>query len=93
MFEVHEAFAGQVLANCAALDSEYFAREVAKSSAPPVGAFPMEKTNLWGGSVSIGHPFGATGRSPTRGTSCLQVSVSWRTRQIVCAWRTESTRC
>ena len=26
-----------------------------------VGAVPMERLNLWGGSVSIGHPFGATG--------------------------------
>ena len=28
-------------------------------SAP--GEIPMEKINLWGGSVSLGHPFGATG--------------------------------
>jgi acetyl-CoA acetyltransferase len=27
----------------------------------PVGEIPMEKLNLWGGSLSIGHPFGATG--------------------------------
>ena len=26
-----------------------------------VGQLPMEKFNLWGGSLSIGHPFGATG--------------------------------
>lgn len=25
------------------------------------GAIPMEKLNLWGGSLSLGHPFGATG--------------------------------
>ncbi len=26
-----------------------------------MGAVPLEKLNLWGGSLSIGHPFGATG--------------------------------
>lgn len=26
-----------------------------------VGSIPMDKFNLWGGSLSIGHPFGATG--------------------------------
>lgn len=26
-----------------------------------VGEIPLDKLNLWGGSVSIGHPFGATG--------------------------------
>ena len=26
-----------------------------------VGEMPMDKLNLWGGSLSIGHPFGATG--------------------------------
>lgn len=30
VFEVHEAFAGQVLANCAAMDSDYFVKEVQK---------------------------------------------------------------
>ena len=28
---------------------------------PQVGSIPMDKFNLWGGSLSIGHPFGATG--------------------------------
>ena len=26
-----------------------------------VGSIPLDKLNLWGGSLSIGHPFGATG--------------------------------
>eukprot|EP00002_Diphylleia_rotans_P039474 TRINITY_DN915_c0_g1_i1.p1 TRINITY_DN915_c0_g1~~TRINITY_DN915_c0_g1_i1.p1 ORF type:complete len:447 (+),score=111.69 TRINITY_DN915_c0_g1_i1:59-1399(+) len=61
VFEIHEAFAGQVLACLNALDSEVFARDYLKRSKGKIGAVPMEKTNNWGGSLSIGHPFGATG--------------------------------
>jgi len=59
VFEFHEAFAGQILANLAALDSDYFTEKYLKGS--KVGQLPMDKFNLWGGSLSIGHPFGATG--------------------------------
>ncbi|KRX14305.1 Trifunctional enzyme subunit beta, mitochondrial [Trichinella nelsoni] len=60
VFEMHEAFAGQILANLKALDSDLFAEKfLGKSS--KVGAIPLEKLNTWGGSLSIGHPFGATG--------------------------------
>ncbi|XP_074597030.1 mitochondrial trifunctional protein beta subunit isoform X2 [Brevipalpus obovatus] len=60
VFEIHEAFAGQVLANLKALDCEWFCKEYLKRS-EKVGQIPMEKVNAWGGSLSIGHPFGATG--------------------------------
>ena len=60
VFEVHEAFAGQVLANLAAMDSESFCKDRVGVKAK-VGAIPLDKMNLWGGSVSLGHPFGATG--------------------------------
>jgi acetyl-CoA acetyltransferase family protein len=60
VFEVHEAFAGQVLAVLAALDSDAFARDKLGLS-KRVGRIDMEKLNLWGGSLSLGHPFGATG--------------------------------
>ncbi len=56
----HEAFAGQVLANLRALDSDFFAREYLGLPSK-FGAVPMDKLNLWGGSLSLGHPFGATG--------------------------------
>ncbi|KJH53045.1 acetyl-CoA C-acetyltransferase [Dictyocaulus viviparus] len=60
VFEIHEAFAGQVLANLNALDSDYFCKEhMGRSS--KFGRLPMDKINRWGGSLSIGHPFGATG--------------------------------
>lgn len=60
VFEFHEAFAGQILANLKALDSDWFAQNHMGLKSK-VGAIPMDKFNLWGGSLSIGHPFGATG--------------------------------
>lgn len=60
VIEFHEAFAGQILANLKALASDDFAKEkLGRDKA--VGEVPMDKFNLWGGSLSIGHPFGATG--------------------------------
>ena len=60
VFEYHEAFAGQLLANMNALDSEWFCQNYLGEK-EKVGRIPMEKLNNWGGSLSIGHPFGATG--------------------------------
>ncbi|RDD45855.1 Trifunctional enzyme subunit beta, mitochondrial [Trichoplax sp. H2] len=60
VFEFHEAFAGQILANLKALDSDWFAQKYMGRSTK-VGVPQLEKFNLWGGSLSIGHPFGATG--------------------------------
>ena len=60
VFELHEAFAGQVLAVQAALDSADFAKKkLGRASA--AGRIPLEKLNTLGGSLSLGHPFGATG--------------------------------
>ena len=60
VIEFHEAFAGQILANIAALASDDFAKKhLGRDKA--VGQMNMDKMNLWGGSLSIGHPFGATG--------------------------------
>ena len=61
VFEYHEAFAGQLLANMKALESDYFCKEHMGRSSGKVGSIPLEKLNNWGGSLSIGHPFGATG--------------------------------
>ena len=53
VFEIHEAFAGQILANIKAMDSESF-------DTNKIGLIPEEKLNLWGGSLAIGHPLGAS---------------------------------
>ncbi|XP_074641643.1 trifunctional enzyme subunit beta, mitochondrial-like [Tubulanus polymorphus] len=60
VFEYHEAFAGQILANMKALDSDWFSQNCMGRSGK-FGAPPTEKLNTRGGSLSIGHPFGATG--------------------------------
>ena len=58
--EIHEAFAGQVLAVLRALESDTFAQEKLGLEAR-VADIDMDKVNAWGGSLSLGHPFGATG--------------------------------
>lgn len=60
LLEIHEAFAAQVLSNIQALASKRFAEEKLGRS-EPVGEIDMEKFNVMGGSIAIGHPFGATG--------------------------------
>jgi len=60
LWEIHEAFAAQVLCNVAALESGDFRRQNAGVDAN-LGKFPWERLNPNGGSVALGHPFGATG--------------------------------
>ncbi len=60
LWEIHEAFAAQVLCNVAALESPEFLKEKARVEAE-FGQFPWDRLNPNGGSVAIGHPFGATG--------------------------------
>ena len=60
LMEMHEAFAAQVLSNLQALSSKQFARdELGRSDA--VGHPDVDVINVMGGSLAIGHPFGATG--------------------------------
>lgn len=60
LMEMHEAFSAQVLSNLQALDSQEFARnELGRSRA--VGHPPEDRINVMGGSIALGHPFGATG--------------------------------
>jgi acetyl-CoA acyltransferase len=60
LVEMHEAFAGQVLCNLKAFkDKSWLQEQVGLSE--PIGEPDMEFFNMMGGSVSIGHPFGATG--------------------------------
>lgn len=59
-FELHEAFAGQVLCNLKALESEKYCREVLKLNSA-IGPIDRNKINVVGSSLAIGHPFAATG--------------------------------
>jgi acetyl-CoA C-acetyltransferase len=60
IYELHEAFAAQVLCTLKAWESAEFCRERLGLSAP-LGSIDRSKLNLKGGSVAIGHPFAATG--------------------------------
>jgi acetyl-CoA C-acetyltransferase len=60
LWEIHEAFSGQVLFHIKALESDAFLRDKARVQGT-FGKFPVERLNPNGGSVALGHPFGATG--------------------------------
>jgi acetyl-CoA acyltransferase len=59
LLEIHEAFAAQVLSNVQAWSSPAWAERLGLPG--PLGQVDWEKTNVMGGSIAIGHPFGATG--------------------------------
>jgi acetyl-CoA acyltransferase len=60
LVEMHEAFAAQVLSTLQKLDSADFAEhELGRPHA--VGSIDPDRINLAGGSIALGHPFGATG--------------------------------
>ena len=59
LVEMHEAFAAQVLCNLHGFESRAWAERAGFSE--PVGEVDRSKLNVMGGSIAIGHPFGATG--------------------------------
>jgi acetyl-CoA acyltransferase len=59
LVEMHEAFAAQVLSNLRGFESKYWAERAGFTS--PVGEVDQSRLNVMGGSIAIGHPFGATG--------------------------------
>jgi acetyl-CoA C-acetyltransferase len=60
LWEIHEAFAAQVLAHIALLEDRSFLRDRVGVD-EDFGPFPRDRVNPNGGSVALGHPFGATG--------------------------------
>lgn len=59
-YEIHEAFAGQVLCTLEAWESSAYCRSALDLS-QPMGSIDRNKMNVKGGSLALGHPFGATG--------------------------------
>jgi acetyl-CoA acyltransferase len=59
LIEMHEAFAAQVLCNLKGFTSREWAERAGFSQ--PVGDVDRSRLNVMGGSIAIGHPFGATG--------------------------------
>ncbi|MFN2400061.1 MAG: acetyl-CoA C-acyltransferase FadI [Gemmatimonadaceae bacterium] len=59
LVEMHEAFAAQVLSNLRGFESRKWAERAGFPH--PVGEVDRSRLNVMGGSLAIGHPFGATG--------------------------------
>lgn len=59
VWELHEAFAAQILVNLACLSRPEFAAEYHGGIVP--GQIPIDRLNNWGGSLALGNPFAATG--------------------------------
>ncbi|MDX1379993.1 MAG: acetyl-CoA C-acyltransferase, partial [Xanthomonadales bacterium] len=59
-YEIHEAFAAQVLCSLSAWESEEYCRERLGLD-EALGSIDRSKLNVRGGSVAVGHPFAATG--------------------------------
>jgi acetyl-CoA C-acetyltransferase len=59
-YEIHEAFAAQVLCTLKAWESAEYCREKLQRDAP-LGSIDRNKLNLHGSSIAYGHPFAATG--------------------------------
>ncbi|MCH2190616.1 MAG: acetyl-CoA C-acyltransferase FadI [Gammaproteobacteria bacterium] len=60
LIDIHEAFAAQVLSNTQAFGSKAFARERLNRE-DAIGEVDFDKLNVTGSSISLGHPFAATG--------------------------------
>jgi acetyl-CoA acyltransferase len=69
LIDMHEAFAAQVLSVLQALASARFAQDELGKSAP-VGEVDWDRLNVNGGSIALGHPFGATGARMVSSTLC-----------------------
>lgn len=59
-YEIHEAFAGQVLCTLKAWESDEYCKKVLHRD-QALGSIDRTKMNIKGGSVALGHPFAATG--------------------------------
>jgi len=59
-YEIHEAFAAQVLCTLKAWQTPEYCRDVLGLPGP-LGAIDRSRLNVKGGSVALGHPFAATG--------------------------------
>ena len=71
LIEMHEAFAAQVLSNLHGFESQLWAERAGLTK--PLGEVDRAKLNVMGGSLSIGHPFGATGARVTT-TLCNELA-------------------
>lgn len=84
-YEIHEAFASQVLATLAAWESEEYCRERLGLD-KALGAIDRDKLNVKGSSLAAGHPFAATGgRIIATAAKLLEQKGSGRAMVSICA--------
>ncbi len=83
-YEIHEAFAGQVLCTLKAWGSaEYCKKNLGRDSS--LGEIDSSKINVKGGSLALGHPFAATGgRIVSAGAKILQEKGNGRLLVSIC---------
>lgn len=80
-FELHEAFAGQVLCTLKAWESEAYCRDVLGLT-HPLGEMNRARLNVVGSSLALGHPFAATGARIT-GTLAKLLSAGGPKRGLI----------
>jgi acetyl-CoA C-acetyltransferase len=84
LWEIHEAFAAQVLAHIKALESPEFIRDKARVTAS-FGAFPRDRMNPNGGSVALGHPLAQRTRDILSQAQLSTMPSGERTIVSICA--------
>jgi acetyl-CoA C-acetyltransferase len=80
-FEIHEAFAGQVLCTLKAWESDSYCKDVLDRSSA-IGSLDRKKMNVMGSSLAMGHPFAATGARIT-GTLAKLISIEGKKRGLI----------
>jgi acetyl-CoA C-acetyltransferase len=91
-YEIHEAFAAQVLCTLEAWQDKTFCKEKLGLS-KPLGKIDMKKLNVNGSSLAAGHPFAATGGRIDRhlGKNVVAKRIGpWPDLDLRCRW---SRRC
>jgi acetyl-CoA C-acetyltransferase len=81
-YEIHEAFAVQVLCTLKAFEDPVYCRE-RLGLEQPLGQIDREKLNTHGGSLAAGHPFGATGGRIVAGLAKMLHEKGSRSRGLV----------
>lgn len=92
-YEIHEAFASQVLSTLAAWEDETFCKERLGLDAP-LGSIDRSKLNVNGSSLAAGHPFAATGgRILATAAKLLDQKGSGRALISICAAGGQGVTC
>lgn len=80
-YEIHEAFAGQVLCNLKAWETDAYCQKFLGRAA--LGSIDRSKLNVKGGSVALGHPFAATGGRIVSGLAKMLSQEKKKSRGLI----------